>query len=693
MDWTPEQSAIIGHPLGAHALVHAAPGAGKTTTLVGRVAWLAEHAEAERVRVVMFNKAIQETFAERLERAGISGVKVTTFDALGLEVLGRAERRGLLSRPLEVAAHRTREWAHLVHRKFLRKIEGAEDIAAAVAFWKAHLVPPARAAAEDAPLLVEAYREFEDLRNAGRTLQVDFPDMVYTAVGVLRRHPQLLGRIDHFLVDEFQDVNPARIELLRHLMHERTAIMAVGDADQAIYEFSGAHPRFFRDFSRTFAALPTRSYPLAHSFRFGPTIAAAARALIGHNADRFPIEVVGRGRHEGRIERVDDVAGAVQRLLADGHSPRELAVLYRGRVQGVAVLAELAARTIPMETEDIEQLRKGRGPELALAYLRLATSDAPVGFDEAWAVVYAPDRYIRKEAFAAQIGRHGRRGLRAVLGDARAAKEADQPRGAVETMRELADLLTRMGRCRSAGEALDLLVDETDIPGQLEGRKRSESELDQAVAAFDAVHVLLKALRVRPADAAQALAELDPRCGQPPERCVWVSTIHRAKGKEWRAVLLPRLVEGMCPAARVDKPLGTTDAPGGIGQSDPLEQERRIFYVGLTRAAESVFLEVPEKSPSSFVAELEPPRPVAPAKTRRSPRTNATKTRAPDAPTVRRPWKPEDDAALQDAWTAGETLDALAARFGRSAAAVEARLVVLDAVRSRAEARRLSAES
>lgn len=617
MDWTSEQTAIIRHPLGAHALVHAAPGAGKTTTLVGRVAWLAERADLERVRVVMFNKAIQETFSERLERAGISGVKVTTFDALGLEVLGRAERQGLLSKPLEVVAHRTREWSQVVHRRFLRKIEGAEDIAAAVVFWKAHLVSPARAAAPGAAELVEAYRAFEALRGAGRTLQVDFPDMVYTAVAVLRRHPQLLGRIDHVLVDEFQDVNAGRVELLRRLMHEGTTVMAVGDADQAIYEFSGAHPRFFREFARTFASLPTRTYPLSHSFRFGEGIAARARALIAHNAERFPIEVVGRGAQAGRVERVEDVAGAVEALLADGHAPREVAVLYRGRLQAVAVLAELAARGIPIETEDIDQLRRGRGPELALAYLRHAASEAPVEFDEAWAVVYAPDRYIRKEAFAEQVRRLGRKGLRAVLGDTRAAKAAEQPRGAIESMAELADLLGRMGRCRTAGAALDLLVDEVDIAGQLAGRKRSDGELEQAVASFAAVHVLLRALRVRPADAERALAELDPRAGQPPDRCVWVSTIHRAKGKEWRAVLLPRLVEGMCPAGRADAPLGTTESPAGIEQSDPIEQERRIFYVGLTRAAERVLLEVPGESPSRFVGESEPPTP-APAPTRRA---------------------------------------------------------------------------
>lgn len=642
MRWTPEQLEILGHPLGAHALVHAAPGAGKTTTLVGRVERLLDQeVDPRRVRVVMFNKAIQETFVARLAAADITGVTVTTFDALGLEVLRAAERRGLLSAPLEVAAHRTDEWARQVHRQHVRVIESADDIAAAVYFWKAHLVPPKKAACAHLPALVEAYRAVEALRG----YKIDFPDMVYTAVAVLRRYPRLLGPIDHLLVDEFQDINPGRVELLRGLMHEGTAIMAVGDADQAIYEWAGAHPRFFREFAATFAALPTRHYPLSCSFRFGPEIAGAAARLIAHNEDRAPLEVVGGGATPGRVERVDDVGATIRGLLEHGHAPGDIAVLYRGRAQAVAVVAELAAGKIPMHTEDVDLLRRGRGPELALAYLGFATSHAPVDFDAAWAVVYAPDRYIRKDAFKAQIARVGGKGLQAALRGAKLARSLEQSRGGVESMATLADLLQRMGRCRTAGEALTLLVREVDIPAQLEGRQRNPAEQELAVAAFAAVHVILAGLGVAPAEAAQALADFDPRRGEPSEDCVWVSTIHRAKGKEWRCVLLPRLVEGMCPAEDRGERLGTVDAPEGIDQSDALEQERRIFYVGLTRAIEAVYLECPPVGASRFVAEQAPPRPARPRR-RRGPRgrrarpTGPPRAGAPGCPTTTSAWPP-----------------------------------------------------
>ncbi|WP_420829535.1 hypothetical protein [Nannocystis pusilla] len=146
---------------------------------------------------------------------------------------------------------------------------------------------------------------------------------------------------------------------------------------------------------------------------------------------------------------------------------------------------------------------------------------------------------------------------------------------------------------------------------------------------------------------------------------------------------MPRLTDGLCPAARQDQALGTVDAPAGVDQSDPLEQERRIFYVGLTRASECVYLEVTPHAPSRFVAELGLAKPalVAPAsKPRvRKPAASEGQTRA---------WRPIEDDALIAARDAGEDLDELAERLGRSRRAVDARLEILDAIRQRTEARR-----
>lgn len=621
MQWTDEQLAVLDHRADAHAVVRAAPGAGKTTTLVARVARLIERGvDPASVRVVMFNRAVQETFAGRL---GSRAVKVTTFDALGLEVLRVAERRKLLSKPLKVVADLTTRLSREIYRSRRDDFDDAEEIERAVAFWKAHLVPPGRAAFPPNPALVDAYRECEERRGEGDELRVAFEDMVYTAVGVLRRHPRLLGRIDHLLIDEFQDVNPARVELIQRLMHQETVLMVVGDEDQGINEWCGGHPKFFRDFGVTFPNRPTVEYRLARTFRFGPILAAAASRLIAQNTDRKPGVIEGGGQ-AGRLSVVADVGEAVRQLLSAGTPASDIAVLYRGRNQGAAVLAAMIGDGVAIQTEDVGLLRTGRGPELALGYLRAASSDEPVTLEEAWPIVFAPDRFIQKEAFAEQVRRLGRGGLRAVLGDRALATELGQGRGALRAMTDLLRLLNAMGRSASAADALDLLVDEVDVDEQLRSRLKSEREQEAAIACFHALRAFFRGSGVSPRDAAGAVANIDPQRGRPVSECVRATTIHKAKGLEWRHVFLPGLIEGACPAEQRGQVVGTREQPGGITQSPWIEQERRIFYVGVTgppRSPTCMLLETPRaglwpscRSPSERAMRRAAARSVAPSR-------------------------------------------------------------------------------
>lgn len=615
MKWTPEQRAILDHPLDAHAVVRAVPGAGKTTTLVGRVVRLREMGvEPGRIRVVMFNKAIQATFEARLEAEGVSGVRVTTFDALGNEVIRVAMRQRLTTRRYHIAPEGQGELARLVWRSHRERFESPDEIADAVGFWKAHLVPPKRASFPSEPALVAAYQEWEALRVDDDCVRITYQDMVYTAVGLLGAYPRLLGPIDHVLIDEFQDVNPGRIELVRRISHDATSIFAVGDEDQGINEWCGAHPRYFHDFAETFPWLGARAYTLSRSFRFGPVIAAAANHVIRNNVERSAVTVVGGGAVAGTVAEVDDIADTVRALFGVGWVASDVAVLYRSRTQGAGAIAALAAAGVPVHTDDVELIRKGRGPDLALAYLHHATCDDPITFDAVWPIVHAPDRYIQKEAFGKQVAKLGARGLRATLRDRTTAFGLGQNRGGIDAMSALATLLDRMARAATAAVALDFLLVDVDVEAQLRARLRSEKDQETAIATFHAVHALLRGLGVPPRDAAGALETLDPTRGLPPGECVWASTIHKAKGLEWPCVLLPGLLEGACPAEQRGHVPGTAEEPDGVAQSPWIEQERRVFYVGLTRAIEQVLLHAPGDAPSRFVAEARGETPKPPPK-------------------------------------------------------------------------------
>lgn len=605
MKWTPEQQAVLAHPFDAHAIVRAVPGAGKTTTLVGRVIRLVKAGvPAERIRVVMFNKSVQLTFEERLVRAGVLDVKVSTFDALGLEVLLRAKDQGLLTRKLEFVPNATRTWALRAKSTLPREaLDTAEQIEDAVGYWKANLVSPDLAVCRTLPVLVDAYRFFERRRLRGDVLRVALGDLVYEAVAVLRTHPGVLGPVDHFLVDEFQDVNPARVALMRGLMSPSTSVMAVGDEDQAINEWCGAHPRFFLDFEEHFPSLPTTVYPLSQSFRFGAKLAHAANVVIRHNLGRRPVEVVGGGATPGEVRLTGSPVKLVQHLLAQGTSPKDIAVLYRSRSQGVDTLAALVCARVPLRTDDAESLKDGPGAELALAWLQHASSDVPVTFEEAWRFVHGEKRYIAKAPFAKHVEARGKDGMRAILANRDGAKACGQNGGGLRSLGELADTLRRVRAEPLAGRALACVPSHL-VQSSFQGRIRDPREQEVAVATFFAVVQILTHLGVPVAGAVDALQGIDSSLGEPLEKRVWVSTIHKAKGLEWSHVILPRLVEGATPAQGSTTLYGSKAEPEGIAQTDWVEQERRIFYVGQTRAIHTLWLHAPAEKSSRFVFEL-----------------------------------------------------------------------------------------
>lgn len=668
--WTAEQEAIIAHPGDAHALVRAVPGSGKTTTLVGRIISLCElGVDPQRIRVVMFNRSIEEVFRQRLASLGVRRVRVNTFDSLGLEVLRVADSRGLLQRKLQVLVNGTVEWAREIFNHYRGRIEDEDDLADAIAFWKAHLVSPKRAVFLPNPALVDAYADFEEMRLADGILRVAFADMVYTAVGILNEYPRLLGPIDHLFVDEFQDVNLARVTLLQRLSHDHTSIVAVGDEDQAINEWCGARPQFFRAFAAYFPWLPTREYPLPHSFRFGPKLAVAAARLITHNTGRSGLEIVGAAVSEGTIVETADVLETIAALSNDSVSRGDVAVLYRGRGQGLGLIARMATARIAMTTEDFEQMRRSRAANLALGYLRFASSDVGPSIKDAWRIVHAPERFIGKNAFEQQLARRGAAGLTATLADRGLASELGQSRSAIQAMYELSETLRLMGRCETAGEALVVLCERVDVEAQLTAMIPSKRKRELSIATFAAFCSFVEGLNASPADAVTMVETFDPTFGEPPDRRVWVSTIHKAKGKEWRCVILPALAEGLCPAEMRGDVLGTIDEPDGIEQSPWIEQERRIFYVGITRANDRVYVQALPPTPSRFLMEIRPPRPPA-RQQKEQPEALLAENRAIRPTAHGKSWSEAEERIVAEGWQRGAEIAAIAAELGRSVSAV-----------------------
>jgi superfamily I DNA/RNA helicase len=255
---TSEQQVIIEHEPTSRATVLAVAGSGKTTTMVLRVAWLVREqgVPREQIRAVMYNTSARADFEAKLRDVGLGDVKVRTFHAMGWGLLRWAMQRRVIPQStlltgngvyrlirlaIKAAQHEDDAWRH-------HKVD-ADDALEAIGSWKAALVPPEHAQHANDAFYEEVYRQFETERL--RQGLVTFDDQIYEAVRLLQQNDavraQLEDLIEHFIVDEFQDVNPARLMLVRLLAGTRARVMVVGDDDQCIYEWQGARSGYIRD--------------------------------------------------------------------------------------------------------------------------------------------------------------------------------------------------------------------------------------------------------------------------------------------------------------------------------------------------------------------------------------------------------------------------------------------------------------
>ncbi len=616
---TDEQRAVVEHDLDQHATVLAVAGSGKTTAMVHRVRHLIERGASPRaIRAVMFNRAARRDFERKLAAIGVRGVRVQTFNALGHAIVGWAARQGLIE-----ALRLFEDWEalRLVEQAIRerRRRAGydvdpidAEEALAAIHAWKGLLTPPDHARCTEQPALVEIYRAFEKARRQHR--RMTFDDQIGEAVRLIEGSPlaqrTLCDRLDHLVIDEFQDVNHAQQRLAKLIAGQRARVMVVGDDDQCIYEWRGARSAYIKTvFRETFAGKPHRTYRLTRSFRFGPTIARVAASAIAHNVERVEKPLVAADPlREGRVTLAPAtmcLADAIARLVDEGTPLGDMVVLVRLFAQSHTLQARLIARQIPffvagerslLDTLPVRTLRH----YLWLAHRVDAPLDGPAIEALEW-VVDKPTRYVLKRGFSRVLHRSLAGG--STIGDCLRATHGLMASGlterAAEALADLADVLEEArdaGREGSAGAASALIRREVDFEAWLTEWQPAE-KVAAGLGMLAAFEQLLAARAVPLAEAEAFAREYDTRQGLPPDQCLRITSIFRAKGLEWQRVILPDVAEGTCPHVRDGDPEveNLLDPDRALPRTALIEAERRLFYVAVTRARLQVLVGLPEQ--------------------------------------------------------------------------------------------------
>ncbi|MEE6309422.1 ATP-dependent DNA helicase UvrD2 [Plantactinospora veratri] len=544
----PEQRTAVTAPAGPVCIL-AGAGTGKTRAITHRIAYRVTAGEvaARHVLAVTFTARAAAELRARLGALGVPGVQARTFHGAALRQVRYFASRLLAGREMpELLDSKVRLVTLAAARAGLRTDRAAaRDLAGEIEWAKSSLVEPGeyvvaaakalRETPHDPARVAEVYAGYENVKRANGV--IDFEDMLRAAVWGIEEHPdvaeQIRAQYRHFVVDEYQDVNPLQQRLLDAWLGGRDDLTVVGDASQTIYSFTGATSAYLIDFPRQRRdAVVVR---LVRDYRSTPQVVGLANAVIrqarGAEA-RLRLELVGQrppgAEPELRIfpdEPAEAAAVAVRcrDLIAAGTPAREIAVLFRTNAQSEAYEKALAEAEVPYQVQGAERFFERPEVRQALVALRSATRSTPGETPLVRAVVealsavgWAPDR---------------------------------PPPG---------------GTARESWEALAALV-----------------QLAEEYAATPVVLPIGEAASVeRPVSLSDFCAELGRRAAAqhvPTVEGVTLASLHSAKGLEWDAVFLVGLSDGTLPTSYAKT-------------AEQLEEERRLLYVGVTRARQWLWL-------------------------------------------------------------------------------------------------------
>ena len=626
MSLNPAQREAV-HYLGGPLLVLAGAGSGKTRVITEKIAHLAKRPDlrADRITAITFtNKAARE-MRERASKIlkikeDAPAPRICTFHALGLQMLQieheaaglrrgfsvfDADDQGALVKELMPAG--TKNDALFQIRALVSKAKN-DGLTPEEALTKAQSNREVEAA--------ELYAKYQRRLTAFNA--VDFDDLIRLPLKLLAERDELAAgwreRIRYLLVDEYQDSNRAQYQLVRLLAGTRGDFTVVGDDDQSIYAWRGAEPENLQELARDYPSL--KVVKLEQNYRCSARILRCANAVIANNAHLFEKKLWsdhGEGDPIRVLECKDDlieaerVAGDVAHRAEVAKAPwSAFAILYRGNHQSRALEKALRLLRVPYHLTGGTAFFERAEVKDLLAYLRLvANPDDDAAFLRA---VVAPMREIGATTLEklGELAGKAHTSLMRAAGSPTVLKQlAARPAGALSGFSDLIHRLRLTAQQHGVAALANGLAEQTGYASHLRAERMDPAQLTRRLENIKELVEWLgesaKRTRDGVGDLAAQLALLAHADRDDPGNAVRLMTLHSAKGLEFDHVYLIGVEDGTLPHE------------GGI-EEGRLEEERRLFYVGVTRARQRLTLsfaatkqrfgETQRQTPSRFLAEL-----------------------------------------------------------------------------------------
>ena len=562
-------------------MVLAGPGSGKTTVITRRVRFLTEKCGVKEgdILVITFTRAAAAEMKERYEKlsGGPSRVSFGTFHAVFFRILKLAYR---FTADSIIREEKQRELLRgLADRHHLE----AEDVGELVSLLLSEIstvkseqmnLEHYYAASCADEVFRDICREYdEELRRQGL---IDFDDMMVMVLELFRERKDILAawqrRYRYILVDEFQDINRLQYEIIRMMALPENNLFIVGDDDQSIYRFRGAKPDIMLGFGKDYP--DAGRILLDMNYRCSEEIVRASLTLIGHNKKRFPKEIRSTGRRGKQVstrvfadtaEETGVIAREIREYIASGTAPEEIAVLYRTNSDPRLLMQRMMEYNIPFRTRDqVPNLYEHWIARDILTYIRMAQGSRRR--EDFLRIMNRPLRYISRDSL---------RGDRDVSFDELRAfyRDKDWMIEKIDNLEHDLRGLSRMSPIAAVKYIRRIIGYDGYLESFAKERRMKPEELTEIADELQEYASAHKTFGEWEAHIAAYSEELrrrtaKDRSGEP---AVMLATMHSAKGLEFDVVYILDAMEGVTPHHKALLP-------------DDIEEERRLFYVAMTRA-------------------------------------------------------------------------------------------------------------
>ena len=600
-----QRDAVAAAP--GPTLVLAGAGSGKTRVLTHRIAWLVETLDVSPLAVLAVtftNKAAREMRGriENILGFSLRGMWIGTFHGICHRLLRAHPQAANLPETFEILDS---------DDQFRRVRRALRELNVDEGYWpvrqvqwfinnhkdegrRAHHLPDREDSQHDT--LVQIYTHYE--AQCQQFGLVDFSELLLRAVEMLENNDDLLcayrQRFSHILVDEFQDTNTVQYRWLRLLAEPAKQIVAVGDDDQSIYGWRGARVENMSHFERDFG--PVKVVRLEQNYRSTGNILRAANAVIEHNTSRLGKNLWTAGSEGEKISvyaafnEIDEGRFVIEQLqdwVSQGHRRDSAAVLYRSNAQSRVFEELLLDAGIPYRVYGGLRFFERAEIKDALAYLRLAYShDSDPAFER---IVNTPTRGVGARTLEAVRMTARVEGLSLWEATVQLAQSDTLPKRARSALQNFLELINALGNQLTdleLSEQVSVIIRHSGLIDHYRKERGERAEtrvenLEELVNAAD--RFSFDPIEHEGQDALGAFlshAALEAGEGQAEEweDCVQLMSLHMAKGLEFPVVFLTGLEENLFPHQR------------SLGESGQLEEERRLCYVGMTRAMQRLYL-------------------------------------------------------------------------------------------------------